>query len=254
MGLLRYGNLKRSTNGSFRRLTKDLENKHNELLSVLKLDMENIQKNEEKTHERFTKVERQLGKAKEENADQIKELQKTKLKVESDIKSVEQKLNKIDVEIIQLKERTKVHFEDRGEYVDECAQPTFGYSCKICDLKFTNKDIFELHINKLHPNELQCKLCDLKFDKNHLLETHISEVHKKIKKHKCDNCGFAFYSEWRLKKHITMHEDPKIRKCHFYNNNKVCPFETLGCKFLHEKSGKCEFESICNRDKCQYSH
>ena len=131
------------------------------------------------------------------------------MKVESDIKTVEWKLNKIDVEIIQLKERTKVHLEDRREYVDECAKPAFGYSCKICDLKFPNKDIFKLHINNLHPKELLCKLFDLKFDKNHILETHMSEVHKKIKKHKCDKCGFGFYSEWRLKKHITIYEDQK---------------------------------------------
>ena len=30
-----------------------------------------------------------------------------------------------------------------------------------------------------------------------------------------------------------MHSDKKVRHCHYFRNNIFCPFEELGCKFLH---------------------
>ena len=51
-----------------------------------------------------------------------------------------------------------------------------------------------------------------------------------------------------------MHEGKKSKHCHYFNNCDVCPFEELGCKFLHILSGKCKFEDLCNKRLCAYQH
>ena len=38
-----------------------------------------------------------------------------------------------------------------------------------------------------------------------------------------------------MKKHVKIHEEP-TKICKFYIQNTECPFEQLGCKFLHEDS------------------
>ena len=41
--------------------------------------------------------------------------------------------------------------------------------------------------------------------------------------------------------------------CHFYNNKKKCPFEDIGCVFLHEVAVICKFNPCLNK-LCQYKH
>ena len=50
-----------------------------------------------------------------------------------------------------------------------------------------------------------------------------------------------FYLKWRLEKHMTGHEKLDSKFCHYFNNNKTCPFEQIGCMFKHAKSRKCWF-------------
>ena len=93
------------------------------------------------------------------------------------------------------------------------------------------------------------------FRENHMLEAHMANVHNHEKSHKCDICGAKFYlTKWRPQKHMTTHEGNKTRFCHYYNNNKSCPFFEIGCKFLHKKSEECSFKDNCGLDKCQYRH
>ena len=83
-----------------------------------------------------------------------------------------------------------------------------------------------------------CKLCNSTFEANHLLEDHIIKVHEKTKKFKCDKCEMAFALKWRLHKHTRGHHSPNgksARNCHYFNNDKVCPFMTIGCKFVHKQ-------------------
>ena len=41
--------------------------------------------------------------------------------------------------------------------------------------------------------------------------------------------------------------------CHYFNNDKECPFEEIGCKFKHNISPPCKSEG-CNNLLCQYRH
>ena len=92
---------------------------------------------------------------------------------------------------------------------------------------------------------------DRGLSRNCEFEVHLDE-HNKEKSRECEICGKRFFLEWRLKKHKHVHEKG-ARLCHFYNNRKQCPFETIGCKFRHESSGKCSFSVSRNR-LCQFEH
>ena len=39
-----------------------------------------------------------------------------------------------------------------------------------------------------------------------------------------------------------------------FNNHKVCPFEELGCMFLHEDLGICTYDEECTNKLCSYKH
>ena len=42
--------------------------------------------------------------------------------------------------------------------------------------------------------------------------------------------------------------------CHYFNNQKKCPFEEIGCMFLHADSEDCKFQNTCNKNLCQFKH
>ena len=79
-------------------------------------------------------------------------------------------------------------------------------------------------------------------------------IHKIDKQEKCDDCGKVFYFKWRLKKHKEMHTDKNVKKCHYFNNDKICPYEEIGCKFQHVESLECIFKKKCTFQLCQYRH
>ena len=72
--------------------------------------------------------------------------------------------------------------------------------------------------------------------------------------HTCEECGTHFYSNSRLKKHIKMNSSQNQRKCYYFNSDKICPYEALGCKFLHEYNSNCKFGKTCRRHMCPFRH
>ena len=53
---------------------------------------------------------------------------------------------------------------------------------------------------------------------------------------------------------MRLHEETNIKHCHYYNNDKCCPYEELGCKFLNTVAEICEFGSKCTRRLCTCRH
>ena len=84
-----------------------------------------------------------------------------------------------------------------------------------------------------HPKLFQakCTKCDKTFVKNCELERHILEHHE-YKPFDCGKCGKTFVLKWRLRKHLSGHETKTF--CFYFNKDKECPFEKIGCKFRHE--------------------
>ena len=44
---------------------------------------------------------------------------------------------------------------------------------------------------------------------------------------------------------MNLHNDQSAKKCHYYNNEKICPFKEIGCQFLGEASEMCFLQSRC---------
>ena len=42
--------------------------------------------------------------------------------------------------------------------------------------------------------------------------------------------------------------------CHYFNNNKSCPYNEIGCKFIHRKSKYCINKDKCQQKLCCYQH
>ena len=61
----------------------------------------------------------------------------------------------------------------------------------------------------------------------------MEETHGADKRFKCEVCGKTFLLEWRMKKHGIVHTE-KLKKCKFFSNKETCPFERIGCKFVHD--------------------
>ena len=101
---------------------------------------------------------------------------------------------------------------------------------------------------------LKCSLCDRKFDIFWELERHIKDSHEIHNTFKCDKCEKEFVLKWRLKKHEIIHSNKISCHCHYFNNGKHCPFEELGCKFLHTASPFCKFGLTCRKKLCPFRH
>jgi hypothetical protein len=89
---------------------------------------------------------------------------------------------------------------------------------------------------------------------NRELEVHIKSKHKEKECHECDDCGKVFVLKWRLKKHMSLHLSVDVQPCHYFTNNKTCPFEDLGCMFAHKVSGFCKFREHCKNELCSFQH
>ena len=98
-----------------------------------------------------------------------------------------------------------------------------------------------------------CKICNESFDRSWKLEHHMKQ-HPELKQFNCETCGKAFSLEWRLRKHITIHDKTNRRKCHYFNNNQECPFQSVGCMFIHDDSKECDFGRTCSRILCHFKH
>ena len=85
-----------------------------------------------------------------------------------------------------------------------------------------------------------CSVCDSKFKQFHELETHIENEYKDKEIFKCDKCDKLFHLQWRLKKHEQLHIQRSSKPCKYFSSKRDCPFEKLGCKFLHQDTSATE--------------
>ena len=113
---------------------------------------------------------------------------------------------------------------------------------------FLEKDNLKVQVEATPTiNPRKCDQCDKVFLKNCDLEKHLLE-HEQMKEFACKICEFFLLLKWRMMKHQQMHtETPTF--CYYFNSNIDCPFAEIGCKFLHEKAGKCK-SLQCVRKMC----
>ena len=98
-------------------------------------------------------------------------------------------------------------------------------------------------------SSIKCDLCDKVFSRNSELEAHLERVHNEEKKFKCHECEMTFMLKWRLGKHVSIHteKDGLLKFCHYFNNDKTCPYANIGCMFLHKNAPTCHFKENCSK-------
>ena len=89
---------------------------------------------------------------------------------------------------------------------------------------------------------IKCDICEKAFNRNCDFEKHMDE-HEADKNFKCDVCDKTFYPQCRIKKHQGNHTEEGVKQCKFYLSKDICPYENIGCKFLHTKSTEDELEN-----------
>ena len=95
----------------------------------------------------------------------------------------------------------------------------------------------------------KCDKCEEEFSEKWKLRVHL-KTHDKFK---CEKCEKTFAYLDIKKKHVLIsHENVKLY-CHFYNNDKTCPFDDK-CIFLHQDSKFCKYDEFCERDFCMFKH
>ena len=82
-------------------------------------------------------------------------------------------------------------------------------------------------------------MCGETFSFTYELEIHLKK--HKVETFKCEKCEKTFYLKWRLEKHKKAHDLVDVKFWHYFNINKPCPFDEVGCMFRHDKSKNVNF-------------
>ena len=128
------------------------------------------------------------------------------------------------------------------------------FKCKKCDKSSESARSLKKHVVETHSKEIKCKVCDKKFTKNCDLEVHLNSEHQEAKIYGCDKCEMTFVLKWRLDKHKNIHSSENLKFCHYFNNEKVCPYQKFGCMFKHDHAEQCKFKEKCANKLCQFKH
>ena len=126
-----------------------------------------------------------------------------------------------------------------------------NFKCRGCGDKFDIlKNLKDHKEEGCSSDKIKCDECDKYFKDDDKLEDHKKKKHNKFE---CDECDKEFRFEVVLEKHKeAAHEEVELF-CHYFNNEKDCPFEDA-CIYVHEESDHCKFGSLCERKLCMYRH
>ena len=163
------------------------------------------------------------------------------VEIKKKIYTVEQNIEEIEAKIKVLGEKLMV--KDVAKKI----------KCNICEFESVEEDEIKKHKVLKHGRTKKCNVCNEQFNQNWQLEEHLV-LHQTEKAYKCDECDKSFYLEWRMNKHKEGHASIDLKFCHYFNNNKHCPYENIACKFQHKDSPKCKYNENCRNKLCQYKH
>ena len=229
----------------------------------------------------FRKLVETTEKSDEKFKNEISSLKKTNAKLEKEIEVHKKELlcfkelaNSMQEEVRLMREKYEDTLNKRKDdgYTDgelaaiECQATSediknikneiYSVDTKLMEIEKDLKDLKneELYLRKkVRKHSIHCDHCDMTLDNLSALEQHVKNEHVSST-FKCGECDFVFYSKLRLQKHIKSHGKEIRRHCHYFNSNKKCPFEELGCKFLHIVSSECKYGNLCRSHMCQFKH
>ena len=158
----------------------------------------------------------------------------------------------LQVENCKLKEEVsdlKIKHETLQENVDIFQKKTeSNYKCNKCE---RSKETIHAHkeTHEMSNEKLQCDVYGKVVNKEWKISAH-RKIHAD---YGCSVCEKTFkYQEIKSKHMRIAHENLKLF-CHFFNNNKTCPY-SKDCIFLHQASPICKYGKKCERLLCMFKH
>ena len=181
-----------------------------------------------------------------------KSKEKSQKELTEEMESLSDKNNLLEEKVKKLEEVIKdvikkiQHLEGSNSISEK------GFKCCYCEKSFETKSGLKNH-NAEHKRVLiDCSECGETFEKHWMLELHLKS-HVNVASYDCEVCRKKFQVKWKLRKHMDIH-NIQTKKCQYFNNEKRCPYEEIGCKFLHEISEMCFHKDNCKNKLCPYKH
>ena len=162
--------------------------------------------------------------------------------IEEILKRYDKKIGDLDRELLKARHDNKIEKGKDSKRIDG----------EVCDKTLKVNTNLKEHTKPMHPKTYECKICDETFTESWKMEEHL-EHHGNERPFKCSICEKGFYMKWRMEKHTRDHR-VDIKFCHYFNNDKPCPYEDVGCKFKHETAPECRCNLKCTFKLCQFTH
>ena len=204
----------------------------NELNAELELLAERVKKLEEKDASDARDDARGVPDKVQEKLDGIEEI----------VKSYDKKIDDLERELLQARHNNNIDKDNKSKGTDGEARD------KIVLVKPNLKEQNKTR----HSKTYECEFCDETFTESWKMEDHL-EHHGNVRPFKCSICDKGFYMKWRREKHTSDHR-ADIKFCHYYNSDKPCPYDKVGCRFKHENAPECRFNLKCTFKLCQFTH
>eukprot|EP00090_Calanus_glacialis_P006238 TRINITY_DN14884_c0_g1_i2.p1 TRINITY_DN14884_c0_g1~~TRINITY_DN14884_c0_g1_i2.p1 ORF type:complete len:358 (-),score=62.40 TRINITY_DN14884_c0_g1_i2:39-1112(-) len=162
--------------------------------------------------------------------------------IEEILKSYDKKIGDLDRELLQARHDNNIEKGKDSKRIDG----------DVCDKTSKVKPNLNEHTKPMHPKTYKCEICDETFTESWKMEEHL-EHHGNERPFKCSICEKGFYMKWRMEKHTSDHR-VDIKFCHYFNSDKPCPYDKVGCRFKHETAPECRFNLKCTFKLCQFTH
>ena len=180
------------------------------------------------------------------------------------VTDVKQKSFAAETKLHQEQLKLNVLLEDNRKKTEELEQKLeaekksikvkkVSFKCEECGQILNTKTDLKEHVRTSHPKHISCNHCEISFSESWIYEKHL-KTHNEATSFECTECEKKFYLKWRFSQHMKVHSSPKVKHCHYFNNNKICPFEEVGCKFKHINSIECHNKNSCAIKLCPFQH
>ena len=193
--------------------------------------------------ERVKKLEEKDASDVRDDAREVPDKVQEKLNgIEDIVKSYDKKIGDLERELLQARHNSNIEKDNDLKGIDG----------EVCDKTLIVKPNLKEQTKARHSKTYECEFCDETFTESWKMEEHL-EHHGNERPFKCSICDKGFYRKWRMEKHTSDHR-VDIKFCHYYNNDKPCPYDKVGCKFKHENAPECRFNLKCTFKLCQFTH
>ena len=184
-----------------------------------------------------------VKKLEEKDASEVPDKVHEKLNgIEEIVKSYDKKIGDLERELLQARHNNNVEKDNDSKGIDG----------EVCDKTLIVGPSLKEQIKTRHSKTYECEFCDDTFTESWKMEEHL-EHHGNERPFKCSICEKGFYMKWRMEKHTSDHR-VDIKFCHYFNSDKPCPYDKVGCRFKHETAPECRFNLKCTFKLCQFTH